>query len=182
MKALILLPIALSASALAESAIPSAFLRDRYQATYLASPFALATPPPAPEAPPEPDDFANLVVTGLGKLDDGRTFVVIRRNGEETSMRFEGSDAGSDGYSVKKVMLADRWGDSAVVLAKGGKDGRVKFNENASAIAPAPPKSAGSRPPIRTTSTIPTKGGPVITGPSSHGRPPHSGGNVKIAR
>lgn len=182
MKALILLPLALSASSFAETTIPSAFQRDRYQETYLSSPFALATPPPAAEAPPEQDEFANLVVTGIGKLDDGQTFVVIRRNGEETSMRFEGAEPSRDGYSVKDVLLADRWGDSAVVVSKGGKEGRVKFNENTAAVVPTPPQSTGGRPPTRIAPTVPTKGGPVITRSTTHPQPQPPIGKGKIPR
>ena len=145
MKASLLLAVAISSSAFAESAIPSAHQRERYQETYASSPFALATPEEKKEEAPPDDAFANLVVTGLGKLDDGRDFVIVRRTGEDTSMRFEGKEP-RDGYSVKEVKWSERWGQSSVVLSKGSKEGTVKFNENLTAPAP-PVQTSGGRPP-----------------------------------
>lgn len=197
MKAVLLLSIAFSASAFAEGAIPTAFQRDRYQETYTTSPFALATPKEEKVEEVKDDEFANLVVTGIGKLDDGRNFVVVRRNGEDTSMRFEGSDPNHDGYSVKEVKLAERWGQSSVVLAKGGKQGTVKFNENASASAPPPQNPGGMRPPgggvspppviptginpaNRTTGTPPKPGAPNIPRPTTTAQPPRPGGGAQL--
>src|SRR2546428_13960219 len=110
MKISLLLTFALSASALAESAIPKPFGKERYDETYAKSPFALATP--VEKAPEPPDnEFANLVVTGIGKLEDGRSYVIVHKVGDDTDMRFEGDAQNHDGYAVKEVKQGEKWRD-----------------------------------------------------------------------
>lgn len=156
MKAILLAVFAVGASALAESAIPTGFGRERYQDTLTKSPFALATPVEKP-VEEEKNPFDNLLVTGLGKLEDGRDIIWIQRLGEERSMRFEGNDPGPEGYVVKQVKWGERWSDTRVVMAQGDKQGEIKFKENSQPTAGAMPpgmnpaqrgvNGAGSAPP-----------------------------------
>ena len=137
MKVFLLVTSALSGLALAESAIPSAFARERYQETLLASPFALATPEEkkVEEKPDSP--LNNLVVAGMGKLDNGENFVIVQRIGDERSMRFEGNKPNADGIAVKQVKWAEKWRQSTVVMTHGSEEKAVEFNQ--SAVAAAPP-------------------------------------------
>jgi hypothetical protein len=143
MKAVFLITCAMSGYAVAESAIPAAYSRDRYQETFAASPFALATP--KDDKPEETKDspLNNLVVTGMGKLDDGRDFVVVQRIGDEGSMRFEGTEKNKEGLAVKEVKWGDRWGQSKVLMTYQAEQREVKFKDNpppqVAAVAPAQP-------------------------------------------
>ena len=175
MKALLLLTsVSFPVLALGDSAIPAPFEAARYEETLTNSPFVLATPPAEPEKVEEPH---NLVVTGMGKLDDGRDYVLIQKLGEERSMRFEGN-APMNGYSVKKVNWADKWTQSTVVVKPdSGEEITVKFKEQPQQTAalvqngrppgaPGVPTPAGSRPMQAGGMT------PTIPRPNSAGMPP----------
>ena len=146
MKAVIVLTCALSSLALGESAIPTAYAKDRYEQTFSDSPFATATPIEKKEEEPANDPLSNLVVTGMGKLDDGRSFVIVQRVGDEGSMRFEGNEKNREGLSVKEVKWGEKWGQSVVVMSHEGRSKDVKFKENsAPVVAAVPPQAGGGR-------------------------------------
>jgi hypothetical protein len=134
MKQILVFSLAISGFALAESAIPASFTRERYDGTFAASPFALATPTPPPPILRD-DPLKDLVVTGLGKLDDGREFVVVQRTGEGKSMRFDSNEPNRDGIAVKRVLWADTWSNSKVVLSHDGQEKVISFDPN-----PVPPR------------------------------------------
>src|SRR5215207_7023359 len=139
MKAFLLISCALSGVAIAESAIPSAFARERYQETFSASPFALATPDVKSTEEVKDSPLNNLVVTGMGKLDDGRDFVIVQRVGEEGSMRFEGLGKNKEGLAVKQVKWGEKWGQSTVMMAYENEQKEIRFKENSSPAVAAPP-------------------------------------------
>ena len=144
----ILLTLILSAGfVLAESSIPDPYPKERYTDTLAKSPFVLATPSENP-VPPGPGPLDNIVVTGIGKLDDGRAYVVAQRIGDERSMTFIGSEPNEKGIWVKEVKLADRWPDSSLIMKCGSVEKVVKFNEKTVSLkAPVPPKNNGPKPP-----------------------------------
>ena len=129
MKAALILSAAVVCTAVAETAIPVAFDRARYEETLSQSPFALAQVLPPPPGPSTPSKLDTLVVTGLGKLDDGRTYVVLQQPGDPLSIRLEGSES-VDGLSVKQVKWADDWHHSTVVVTDGTKEKSIEFNKN----------------------------------------------------
>src|SRR4051794_36973781 len=108
MKSILLVTCALTGCALAESAIPAAFSKDRYRETFSKSPFVFAAVE-LPAAPPPEDHLKDLVVMGMGKLDDGRDFVIVQRSGDTRALRFEGVGQTRDGYGIKAVKWGDRW-------------------------------------------------------------------------
>jgi hypothetical protein len=151
MKAVLVLTCALSTIALGESAIPSAYNRERYEQTFSDSPFAVATPKEEKVEEPANDPLSNLVVTGMGKLDDGRSFVIVQRVGDEGSMRFEGNEKNREGLSVKEVKWGEKWDKSIVVMSLEGRSKDVKFKENSApvvAAAAVPPGQHGPKPGI----------------------------------
>ena len=142
MKVVFVLTCALSTIALGESAIPSAYNRERYEQTFSDSPFAVATPKEEKVEEPANDPLSNLVVTGMGKLDDGRSFVIVQRVGDEGSMRFEGNEKNREGLSVKEVKWGEKWDKSIVVISHEGRSKDVRFKENSTpmaAVAAVPP-------------------------------------------
>ncbi len=155
MKAVLVLTCALSSIALGESAIPTAYTKDRYEQTFSDSPFATATPVEKKEEEPANDPLSNLVVTGMGKLDDGRSFVIVQRVGDEGSMRFEGNEKNREGLAVKDVKWGEKWGQSVVVMSYEGRSKDVKFKENSTPIAAAAPAQPGGRGPSAPPSIVP---------------------------
>jgi hypothetical protein len=143
----ILLTLMLSAGfVLAESSIPDPYPKERYTGTLSQSPFVLATRPENP-APPGPGPLDNIVVTGIGRLDDGRAYVVVQRLGDERSMTFIGSEPNEKGIWVKEVKWADRWPNSSLIMKCGSVEKVVKFNEKTVPLkAPVPPKNNGPKP------------------------------------
>jgi hypothetical protein len=147
MKAVFVLTCALSTVALGESAIPSAYNRERYEQTFSDSPFAVATPKEEKIEEPANDPLSNLVVTGMGKLDDGRSFVIVQRVGDEGSMRFEGNEKNREGLSVKEVKWGEKWDKSIVVMSLEGRSKDIKFSEKAPVVAAAAVPPGGQRGP-----------------------------------
>ena len=145
MKAFLLISCALSGFAFAESAIPSAFARERYQETFSTSPFALATPEPTKVEEVKDSPLNNLNVTGMGKLDDGRDFVIVQRMGEESSMRFEGLGKNKEGLGVKEVKWGDKWEKSVVKMTFGNEEREITFKEKSMAAVTAPPVPQGGQ-------------------------------------
>jgi hypothetical protein len=129
----------------AESAIPAPYGAERYQQTFTNSPFALATPKEEKVEEVKDSPLNNLVVTGMGKLDDGRDFVIVQRIGDEGSMRFEGNAANREGLSVKQVKWGDSWSKSSVTMAHGSEQKEIKFKENAAIAAAVPSPQPGQR-------------------------------------
>jgi hypothetical protein len=175
MKSLLLLTfVTASSRLLAESAVlPEPFDRSRYQETLAKSPFVLATPPEPAKEEPKDSPLNNLVVTGMGKLDNGREFVLVQRIGDERAMKFEGNDPNGEGIRVKQVKWGERWDKSIVVMTYGTEEREVKFKENpAPVIAQPPTQQGGGRssgaavnapPPIMPTSTAPRPGMPTTS-------------------
>ena len=139
--ALIISAVAVSAAA-AETAIPVAFDRERYEESLSQSPFALAAIQTDPTPPPPPSPLDTLVVTGLGKLDDGRTYVVLQQPGESLTTRLEGSES-VNGLLVKQVKWADDWRHSTVTVTDGTKEKTLEFNKNSAPKVPRPPVDKG---------------------------------------
>jgi hypothetical protein len=130
MKIILLATCALITRAISEPAIPSAYGTDRYVETFAKSPFVFAVAEPVSTAPAA-DHLKDLVVTGLGKLDDGRDFVVVQRAGDSQSMRFEGVGQSHDGFGLEAVKWADRWSESRVIITYGAEKKELKFSEQA---------------------------------------------------
>jgi hypothetical protein len=138
MKTALILSV-LACKAVAETAIPVAFDRSRYEESLSQSPFGLAkVEQPLPQ-PPGPRPLDSLFVTGLGKLDDGRTYVVLQQPGEARSIRLEG-DESVNGFTVKQVKWADHWHDSTVVVTDGSDERSIKFNKQSTPVVPKPEK------------------------------------------
>lgn len=193
MKAVFVLTCAFSCIALGESAIPAAYNRDRYEQTFSDSPFATATPKEEKVEEPANDPLSNLVVTGMGKLDDGRSFVIVQRVGDEGSMRFEGTEKNREGLAVKEVKWGEDWKKSVVTMSFEGRSKTVNFKENSAPVAAVPPPQPGggrgpnpgvnAPPPIVPTGlntaarpTGPQRGGPAPAIP----RP--GGSNIQVPR
>jgi hypothetical protein len=140
MKAAVLLSAALVCGANAEVAIPVAFEKSRYVATLSQSPFGTETPPPPRIDREEPGVLDRLVVTGLGKLDDGRDYVVLQEQGAPLSVRLEGTQP-ANGLAVKRVNWGDKWRVSSVVVTDGTKEKSIEFNQSSTpTVKPSPPK------------------------------------------
>jgi hypothetical protein len=147
MKFLILLALAATgAAAIAESAIPTAFEKERYEDTTSLSPFVLATPP-VETVDEAKGPLKDLVVTGIGKLDDGQPLVFVQRMGEDRAMKFEGNAPNDEGLSVKLVKWGERWDKTSVVMRHNSEEAEIKFKDK-------PEPSAGV-----------AAGGPVIRQP-----------------
>jgi hypothetical protein len=115
-------------SAAVESAIPTAFEKERYEETASQSPFVLATP-----VDDKPDEktgpLKDLVVTGLGKLDDGQPLVFVQRIGDDRSMKFTGNLPNDDGLSVKLVKWGERWDKTSIVMRHGSDEAEIHFKD-----------------------------------------------------
>ena len=140
MKTALVLSAAVVCTAAAETAIPVAFERSRYQETLSQSPFSIAQVVPAPAAPSAPSPLDTLVVTGLGKLDDGRTYVVLQQPGDRLSIRLEGNES-VNGLTVKEVKWADHWHYSTVVVTDGATEKPIVFNKNSAPVLNKPDKT-----------------------------------------
>jgi hypothetical protein len=140
MKSLLLLTFTAVAgvTALAESAIPSPFTKERYQETVAQSPFALATPVEK-ETEVKDGPLANLWVTGITKLEDGQPYIFVQRLGEDRSMKFVGNSPNDQGIAVKQVKWGDRWDKTKVVLRHQAEEVEVEFKKDQPAIAMTPP-------------------------------------------
>jgi len=147
MKSLTLLALILPAGfVLAESSIPEPYPKERYTDTLSQSPFVLATPPPD-DKPDKNSPLDNIVLTGMGKTDDGRDYVIAQRIGDEGSMKFIGNEPNEQGISVKEVKWADKWSQSNVILKLGSEQKLVEFKKEAPPmIAPPPGANAGRQP------------------------------------
>ncbi len=140
MKAALILSAVVVYTAAAETTIPVAFDRARYEETLSQSPFAIAQveAPPPPASAPSPLD--TLVVTGLGRLDDGRTYVVLQQSGDPLSIRLEGNES-VNGLTVKQVKWADHWHYSTVVVTDGTSEKPIVFNRNSAPSVSKPDKT-----------------------------------------
>ena len=141
MKAAVLLSAALVCGASAEVVIPVAFEKIRYVETLSQSPFALEIPEPPRPGPEAPSLLDKLLVTGLGKLDDGRDYVVLQEQGAPLSIRLEGNQP-ANGLAVKRVNWGDKWRVSSVVVTDGTKEKSIVFNQSPTPpVKVTPPKS-----------------------------------------
>jgi hypothetical protein len=136
-----------------ESAIPTAFSKERYDDTTSRSPFVLATPP-EPTTEDVRGPLKDLVVTGIGKLDDGQPLVFVQRIGEDRSMKFTGNEPNDEGLSVKLVKWGERWSQTSIVMRHGSDEAEIKFKdkpEPSGGMAAAGPagrqQNAGGGPP-----------------------------------
>jgi hypothetical protein len=111
-----------------ESAIPTAFGKERYDDTTSQSPFVLATPP-EPEKEEAKGPLKDLVVTGIGKLDDGQPLVFVQRIGEDRSMKFTGNEPNDEGLSVKLVKWGENWSKTSIVMRHGSDEAEIKFKD-----------------------------------------------------
>jgi hypothetical protein len=75
---LFLTTAAMAGCALAGDAVPTAFTKERYEETRGKSPFAEETPTII--TGPGTKDIEDWVITGMGELDDGRTWVAGAQN------------------------------------------------------------------------------------------------------
>jgi hypothetical protein len=129
-----------------DEVIPTAYGKERYAAMTKKSPFVLATPPAAAEAPKEANFTDNMFVKGVGM-----GFVVVQRAGDDHPIRLWDDQKDADtNIFVKEVKWSDKPGATRVVLEQNGKIGEVGFNENelkAAAAAPPPPPG-GNRGPM----------------------------------
>jgi hypothetical protein len=143
MKSILLVTCALTGFAAAETAIPTAYGKDRYRETFAQSPFVFAAVE-LPPAPPPEDHLKDLVVMGMGKLDDGRDFVIVQRTGDTHALRFEGMGRTQDGYGIKAVKWGDQWKESSILMTYGAEEKELKFNPHPQAAPraqpPIPPK------------------------------------------
>lgn len=140
MKTALILSV-LACKAIAESPIPVAFDRSRYEESLSQSPFGLAKVEGPLPPPPGPRPLDSLVVTGLGKLDDGRTYVVLQQPGDARSIRLEG-DESVNGFTVKQVKWANEWKYSTVVVSDGEKEKPIEFNKSSTPVINEPDKTS----------------------------------------
>ncbi|MHA3773880.1 hypothetical protein ACXR0O_20285 [Verrucomicrobiota bacterium sgz303538] len=111
---------------------PAAPPDSRYERMIEDSPFALATPAAAPEAPK--DSFTkDWVVTGLVPERDAQGvesyFVTIRSRDQTQQFSLFGNQANKDGVSIVSVERSPLTGKSKVTLKKGNEFGTVEFNQ-----------------------------------------------------
>ena len=106
MKTPLLILAATTAFASAETIIPAAFSKDRYDETFTTSPFALETKVDAAPVAPKEDVFKNLELKGLGHAD-GKDYVIIQRVGENSAMRFWGQEPNEEQMFIKEVPHLD---------------------------------------------------------------------------
>ena len=140
MKAAVYLSAALVCCASAEVAIPVPYEAERYVETLSKPPFALKPLDPTPIEPETLGVLDRLVVTGLGKLDDGRDYVVLQEQGAPLSIRLEGNQP-TNGLVVKSVSWGDKWRVSSVMVSDGAKEKSIEFNQTtAPREKPTPPK------------------------------------------
>ena len=157
MKSILLMVIFPAGMVLAEASIAEPYPKERYTGTLSKSPFVLETPPGKPPTP-QSSPLDNLVITGMGKLDDERNYGIAQRVGDERSMKFIGDEPNEEGISVKEVKWANRWGDCYVVMKHGSEEKIVKFTKNsAPLVPPGPPNKIGRKPPGGGGVQIPTK-------------------------
>ncbi|MGB8169566.1 MAG: hypothetical protein WCF18_18845 [Chthoniobacteraceae bacterium] len=126
-----------------ESAIPSVFPAERYEAMIAKSPFALATPPAPVAAPPEKNFADGWYVSGLAQLD-GKDFVTIKSRDLAVQLSLFGTDP-RDGIALQKVEWSPALGKSTVTIVKDGQTAKLEFNQaemQSPASAPAPPSMA----------------------------------------
>jgi hypothetical protein len=139
MKALTIVLFTTLAAASADSLLPEAYARTRYEQTRTESPFVLASI--VKETPPGPVEkfSANMFITGLGRVN-GVDYVNIIRTGEEqTPVRLEGTKPNADGISLQQIVWSDSFAKSRVKLAKDGIVEEIGFDENARKPANVPP-------------------------------------------
>jgi hypothetical protein len=156
MKSILLMVILPAGMVLAEASIAEPYPKERYTDTLSRSPFVLETPPGKPPTP-QPSPLDNIVITGMGKLDDERNYVIAQRVGDVRSMKFIDNEPNEEGISVKEVKWENRWSDCNVVMKHGSEEKIVKFTKNsAPLVPPSPPNKIGRTPP-RVGVQIPTR-------------------------
>jgi hypothetical protein len=143
MKTTVLLSVIAPGMLCAETAIPAAFQKERYEETLATAPFAVEAVRLTAAGLREDSILDHLVLTGLGKTNDGRDFVILQQQGMPGSLRLEGNEPGPSGIAVKQVRWGDKWRSSAVVISDGTKEKALKFDEN-SAPRKSPPKTGGN--------------------------------------
>lgn len=111
------------AGAAESDAIPKAFGEDRYATIKKKSPFALATPVVAAQAP----FVQGMFVTGLGKI--GEDIVVTITNADKKSFTLETGKESPEGISIVGVEWSDEPGKTKVNVKKGNEFGTLQFNE-----------------------------------------------------
>ncbi len=123
-----------------ESVVPAAFPSSRYESLKNVSPFALATPEVAPEAPK--DSFTkDWVLTAISKVPDAqgvdRYFVSIMTRDQTQRIYLIGNEPNKDGVSIANVEESPLIGRSKVTLKKGNEFGTVEFDQMLIQSAPA---------------------------------------------
>jgi hypothetical protein len=129
---LLILSAAMVGGVFAADSTPTAFSKERYDETRGKSPFAEETLRPVVGGPEREID--NWVLTGMGELDDGRTWVAVRKVGADRSMTFTGSEPNDQGISIVKVNWGAEWKDSSVVLRQKGEESEIKFSKDSQPV------------------------------------------------
>jgi hypothetical protein len=163
---LFLVTAAMAGCACAADPIPTAFSKERYDETRGKSPFAEETPRLIVDGPERVID--NWVITGMGELDDGRTWVAVRKVGADRSMTFTGNEPNDQGISIARVNWGAEWKDSSVVLRQKGEESEVKFAKDSQPVSivsdknkrtvQEPPLGRMQRPKGETQNPTPTGG------------------------
>jgi hypothetical protein len=129
---LFLVTAAMAGCAFAADPTPTAFSKERYDETRGKSPFAEETRRPIVDGPERVID--NWVITGMGELDDGRTWVAVRKVGADRSMTFTGNEPNDQGISIARVNWGAEWKDSSVVLRQKDEESEVKFAKDSQPV------------------------------------------------
>ena len=163
---LFLATAAMAGCALAGDVVPTAFSKERYEETRGKSPFAEETRTVIIDTGDREID--NWVITGMGELDDGRTWVAVRKNGADRSMTFTGNEPNEQGISIARVNWGAEWKDSSVVLRQKGEESEVKFAKDSQPVTivsdknkrtfQEPPNNRAQRPKGETQTPTPTGG------------------------
>jgi hypothetical protein len=149
-----------AAAAAVERAIPSIFPPERYEVLIAKSPFALATAPAPPAAPPDKSFADGWFVSGLARLD-GKDFVTIKSRDLSTQFSLFGLEPDKNGVELKKVEWLPTIGRSTVTIAKDGVSAKLEFNQAELQAAPsapgggAPMPPGASRPPMPVNTGVP---------------------------
>lgn len=175
MKSIVLLIASTSAAfdvTAGDSAIPSAFPAERYEAMTAKSPFALATPPAPVAAAPDKSFADGWYVTSLAQLD-GKDFVTIKSRDLAVQLSLFGTEP-KDGVAVQKVDWSTGIGRSTVTIVKDGQTAKLEFNQaelqssgGGSAAAPPPMPAGAVRSPVMgqpmaAKPVVPRPGQPVV--------------------
>jgi hypothetical protein len=127
----------------AQTAVPQAFPKGRYDQLSQHSPFSLATIQP-PAAPAGPGFADNWYVSGIGGIGDD-TFVTIKSRDLSTNFSLYANEPDpKTGVSVASVNWSDTIGKSTVILRKGTETAKLEFNEAEIHAAPAAANPKGA--------------------------------------